>query len=356
MLRCSTYFAAWVFLGLGLAGHLAKAQQPSDEDAAIEQIRRLRDIGPGDQRTINQWVTSQVEQLFANVKENAQSAFQGFREKIIGQYTNPDSTSAFQSQLAVQTGAVVAEWLAKSGSDPSGGRALATILAEMQRVDTLDGLIAGIKAADGATRAICAQALADLKRVIAADQARFSLAVQALREAALAESDAVVLSQIYRALAYPGKIADVFDVYLAAFDKRLDVRRRGALVVERAEVEALEYFRTAGVLNALSADQKAQLAQRLAVFLQLDARRYNTSNLGNAEIAAIERRLDGVESILAEIVGAGRGGDVRRQLDEGGYERRAEVWQQVVAWVGNAEANQPGALNVPPWNVPAGAP
>ena len=109
------------------------------------------------------------------------------------------------------------------------------------------------------------------------------------------------------------------------------------------------------MLSALSADQKAELARRLSVFLHLDAQRYNTEKLEFYERAALERRLDGVEAILSTFV-PGAGGDIRGELAKAGHDAREAVLLQAYLWVGNPETNDAGALNATPWNVPIGAP
>jgi hypothetical protein len=140
---------------------------------------------------------------------------------------------------------------------------------------------------------------------------------------------------------------------------RLEQRRGKVVFVDRAELDALEFFRQPAVLNALNANQKADLANRLATFLRLDAERYSSRDLGG-DIAArerecVERRLDALEACLAALVGGG-GGDVRGDLKQGGHGRRQVIMQQVYAWIGHPATQRAGALNKAPWNVPIGAP
>ncbi len=47
---------------------------------------------------------------------------------------------------------------------------------------------------------------------------------------------------------------------------------------------------------------------------------------------------------------------IRAELEEGGYEQRAEVLKEAYKWVGDPDAQTPGTLNAEPWNVPIGAP
>jgi len=173
----------------------------------------------------------------------------------------------------------------------------------------------------------------------------------------LAESDPIVLGRIYEALAMPGQVGVVFDAYVALFDKRLDQRRTTAVMVDGAEIFALEFLRTPAVLQGLNADQKTQLAARLAVFVRMDALRYQVSNLGFDEVDRIERALDGAEEILERLVGtASAGGKIRDALSTGAREAKESVLQQAYRWVGHPDTQENGVLNAAPWNVPIGAP
>jgi hypothetical protein len=146
------------------------------------------------------------------------------------------------------------------------------------------------------------------------------------------------------------------DAYLAIFEKRLTDRRGGAVIADGAEVEAFEFFRTPSVLAVLNQNQREQLARPLAVFLRLDAERYNTTGLDFYEVDRLERMMDSVEAILIELVGAGKGGKIRDEIAAGGQDRRAEVLTEAYKWVGHPQSKEPGALNAAPWNVAVGAP
>ncbi len=312
-------------------------------------MRHRADIGPNDQGRIARWVGIQVEN-FAD--------FSAFRDRLTQQYEHTNNSEQFRVQLTAQIAQVAAQQFAKPNLEGEIAYSLAYVLTDMNRLETLPGLLAGLKSPDARARYLCAKALAANKRLIAADKANLDKTVQALVTAGLVEADGVVLGRIYDALAYPGQAATVLGNYLQLFDKRLAHRRKATVIVDGAEWYAYEFFRAPGALNALNAQQKAQLAARLSVFLRMDAERYSTSELGFDEIDNIERLLDGVEAILsdAQMVGPGKGGKMRDALSVGGHGNRQTLLQEAYRWVGDPKDNTPGALSEAPWSVPVGAP
>jgi hypothetical protein len=355
----AAYCVVWSLVASPLIIGSALAQDASPEDETINAIRQLPQINQPDQRRIGEWVQLQVDKLAALPDPDRQAASVAFRKKFKGQYDNPANTPPFRAQLAAQTATVAAAQLGNPKLDQWVGFALARVLADMDRdrVETLPGLVAGLRSRHEAARYLCAEGLSSPKAAIAADKAKLDEAVDALKKAALAETSPIVLGRTYLALGHGNQVPAVLDAYLAIFDKRLGDRRGGAVAADGAEVEAFEFFRSAGVLAALNADQKAQLTQRLAVFLRLDAERYKTAGLDFYELDRLERMMDSVEALLAELAGpTGKGGKIRDELAAGGPDRRAEVLAEAYKWVGHPQSKEPGALNSSPSNVPIGAP
>lgn len=347
MLNPAGRYWVWFCLLVAMVACAGRAQEPGPEDEMIDQIRKLEQIGATDQERIRRgWIEKQVENY---------TGFATFRNRFRDQFTNTSNSPQFITQFAAQTATVAATNFVKSDLRPGLAVALAQVLLEMNRVETRPALIACLKSSDARARYLCTKGLIEQKTSIAAAATSLQEAVQALREAGLVETDPVVLGRIYEALAISGQSAAVFDEYLALFDKRLDTRRREAIGEHGAEIFALEFFRTPGVVGSLTADQKTQLASRLAVFLRMDAERYQKPGLGFNEIDKIERMLDGEEEVLVLLVGSS-GGDVRGALSAGAQEDKVAVLEQTYRWVGNPEQNTRGALNDAPWNVPIGAP
>jgi len=349
----------WLLAGPPLFLGSALAQDATPEDDTINAIRQLAQISQADQRRIGEWVQVQVDKMAATPDSDRQTASVALRKKFKGQYENQANTPPFRAQLAAQTATVAAAQLSNPKLDPWVAFALARVLVDMERdrAETLPGLVAGLKSRHEAARYLCAEGLSAPKAAIAADKAKLDEAVDALKKAALAETSPIVLGRIYLALAHGNQVPAVLDAYLAIFDKRLGDRRGGAVAADGAEVEAFEFFRSAGVLAALNQDQKAQLTSRLAVFLRLDAERYKTTGLDFYELDRLERMMDSVEAVFAELVGAaGKGGKIREELAAGGQDRRAEVLAEAYKWVGHPQSKEPGALNSSPLNVPIGAP
>ena len=346
---------AWILgVPLLLVGPVL-AQDATPEDETINTIRQLPQISPADQRRIAEWVHVQVDKLAATPDAGRQAAAVAFRKTFKTQYQNPANSPPFKAQLAAQTATVAAAQFGNAKLDQWVAYALARVLVDMGGVETSAGLFAGLKSKHEPARYLCAEGLSAQKTAIAADKGKLDEALQALREAGLAESSPIVLGRIYLALAHATQVPAVLDAYLAIFEKRLTDRRGGAVMADGAEVEAFEFFRTPSILAALNQNQKEQLARSLAVFLRLDAERYNTTGLDFYEVDRLERMMDSGEAILADMV-PGKGGKIRDEIAAGGQDRRAEVLAEAYKWVGHPQSKEPGALNTTPWNVPVGAP
>lgn len=361
-MRISVAFrVAWVLcLPLLLVGPV---QAQTQEDENVNTIRQLSQISAADQRRIADWVQVQVDTLAAIPGEERQTAAAAFRKTFKTQYENPANSPPFKAQLAAQTATIAALQFGDANLDQWIAYALPRVLVDMGGIETSPGLFAGLKSKHEPTRFLCAEGLSALKSVITSDKAKLDQAVAALKEAGLAESSPIVLGRIYLTLAYPTQVPTVFDSYIAIFEKRLTDRRAGAVTADGAEVEAFEFFRTSGVLAALNQNQKEQLARPLAVFLRMNAERYTTPALGRDgtgldfyEVDRLERSMDSVEAVLAELVGAGKGGKIRDEIAAAGQDRQAEVLAEAYKWVGDPQSKEPGALNTAPWNVALGAP
>ena len=352
-------YVACGVVGLGLilaAGGESVAQDTSQEDATIDTIRQLGQIPASDQRRIADWIQAQMDLLAKTPPAERSAAAIKFRSRFREQSSNPGNSAAFKQQFPAQTAAIAVTQFGNSSLDALVSRALGRVLLDMAGPETLPALLAGLKSKDEATRYLCAGGIASQRTAIAADKERVDQTVRAVREAGLAETSPIVLSRLYVALSVPANQAAVFDTFMAIFENRLKHRRGPAVIADGAEIDAFEFFRTPAVLNALSPQQKEQLVRSAAVFLRMDARRYDTPGLTFDEIDKLERMMDAVEEILTTIVGPNKGGNIRDLLAGSGYERRGDVPPQAALWIGNAESNQQGVLNAAPWNVPVGAP
>lgn len=351
----SSFVRAGLVAGLAVSAPPVQGQAPAPEDANIQPVRRMTQIGPADQRLINEWIQAQVDRLAAVEPDKVEGVYAGYRKKFSDLYRHADNSPQFRTQFTVQLAELAVGQFAKRDHSALVARTLARVLVDINRAETVPALIAGLRSGDQATRYLCANGLAALRGAIAGDKETLDKVVTALRAAGVAETNPVALGQIYVALTYPMPQATAAaEAVLSILDARVKFRRGPAVVVDRAEVDAYEFFRGAGVLAALTAEQKNRLVAMVAVLLRMDAERYDSPDLAYEEIDAIERRLDGAEAILAEVVG--KGGDIRNEIGVGGYERRGEVRRQAYLWVGDAAQNRPGAVNAAPWNVAVGAP
>lgn len=336
-----------------LSAAVAAAQSPSPEDQNIDPIRTLTAIGPADQRVIAEWIQAKLAALSAESSKDPNAALTAARTVFTDLYNRGGNTPAFQTEFTRQaTDLFAAQW-SVGEPKPAVDRALARILVDLNRVETVPALLAGMKSRDSATRFLCARALAAQRTAVASDREQWERVLAAVRQAGAAETDAVVIGQLYAILAHPQQAAQVIDPMLGIMERRLEVRRSAGLVEDGAELQVYEFLRTPGVLNALTPEQKNRLVQLLAGLLRFDAERYSAPQLSGTEVELITRSLDGIESILVDL--GLKGGDIRNELSLGGHERRGEVLQQAHLWIGDKEANKPGTLNAAPYNVPLGA-
>lgn len=343
-----------ILVVLCLSGSVVRAQQPSAEDQAIDAMRALPQIGDSDKRRMQEWLDIQIDKVAASPKEKRQAVSNEFRKSLKAQFDNAADTPAFRSQLRASLAQAAVTRFGDEKLDRWVGFALARVMVDYNAIENVPGFLAGLKCREELVRYLAAEGLAGLNASLPGDKEKFDQVVAALRDAGQVESSGVVVARIYAALAYPAQIPAVFEAFMSIFDKRLAARRAAAGSSDGGEIEAFEFFRTPAVLTALSPEQKNKLVGQVAVFLRMDAERYDKPGLSFDELDRLERRLDGAESILAEVVGAGKGGAIRDELGAGGHAGSAKVRAEAYKWVGSKDAK--GVLNDAPLSVPAGAP
>lgn len=342
-----------------LSGTAYGVVQASDQDP-LDAVRRS--TSP-DAAVMDTWIDEQITALGAST---APDRFRVFTTAFRRQRLDSRNTTAFVRMFTSRTARAAERVFAKPEVDATTAQAVARVLRDMNRVERVPGVVAGLGSNVPEVRYLCAAALADQVEEIASGRPEERRTViTALQTTGLSETNAVVLSHVYRALAYPTHVAEVLPAHLAIFDKRLAARRSGSGVVQCAELSAFEFFRdVAGGLNA--AEQKALVA-RLAVFLRLDVERYGTrfgpTVMAFSERDCIERRVDAVEATLAGLTGKPRpieasellGAAVLRD-EAGARQQRAALLASLHAWIGDVGKSKPGVLNDARWGVPVGAP
>ncbi len=359
-------FSSVVIVSLCLLADAPSVWAQDQGDTIIDTIRVRDTISDADQGRIGRWVSDQIDRLATPGGGGLQTRLATFRDVLRSQYNDARNTPEFRLQLAARTAAAAVERFGQADLDAVVAHALAQVLLDMARIETLSGLEAGLKSGVPVARLLCARGLGGLKAAIANDKPTQDAVIVALREAGKKETSPVVLSRIYLALAYSGQAADVLPAYLDILDRRLAYRRGPAVVADGAEGEALELFRTSGVIGSLNPAQRSELAQRLAVFMRLDAERYasdeiappadpKAGDLGFYERDALERMLVATEAVMIMLV-PGQSDTITSELRAGGYAQRAQVLARAYQWVGNPTGNVPGILTPAPWNVPIGAP
>ncbi len=332
-----------------------RAQNRASADASVNAMRGLPSISQNDQQRIRDWVGLVVGELAAAKADVQNQASATFRQTISSQATNPGNGQAFRSQFASETAKVAATHFADASAAPIVVVSLARALLDMNAIESVPGLMAGLACKVDAARYLSARAIILQQRAIAADSAQFPLVIQALQIAGAAETSPIVSSRIYRALAFSGQATAVLDAYLAIFDTRLG-KRRTSNTNDGAETEALLYFSDPATLGSLNQVQKTQLVARVAILLRLDADRYNNALLEFVEIDNLERSLVEAETILNGATKVTNGGDITNLLNSQGRTAKDLIPAEAAKWVGDATATSQGALNATPWSVPVGAP
>lgn len=338
-------------------GGLARAQTPNPQDANVNAIRAAATIADIDRRKLAEWVQAELAACTAAAANEKGKAFQEFRTRYLAQQQNTSNSPVFVTELLAQTAAVATTEFARPDLDATASMSLAHVLSGAGRPEVYPGLLAGLKARDAATRFLCAKGLIALQPGIAADRDdknKVPNTINALRDAAVIETSPIALSRMYAAIVYRAQPAPSLDALLAVLDKRIAARKAGTVGVDGAELGALEAVEDAEFIKPLAPPQKAQLAQRVAALLRLDADAYQATDLPFDEIDILERKMWSAELVLVALAGEAGGGKVRAELEAGGHGRRADVLKQVHAWVGKPGGTEPGALNNPTWGVPIG--
>ncbi len=333
-------------IGMAASSVFAQSAPPS-----LDTVRGLGTIGSSEQRMIDAWLEWQVNRLESS---SAKDAFKTLKEAFDAERLNQGNSAAFVGAMAARTARMAEQRLPNSGPNSATARAIARMLFDLNREQAVPGFIAGLRSKDQSARYFSAAGLEQQRGSITTARTQVTEVVAALKAAGLAETNPTIVKHIYGALAYEPITPEVFDAYVGILDKRLEARRQGALVVDGAEVQVLEYLRKRSVLDGLSRGQSPQLVGRLAVLLRLDAQRYVSETLPFVEKDRVERQLFAVEEILTTLTA--QNGEIAAALRADGHNNRERILAETLLWVGDSETSTEGRLSGTPWNVPIGAP
>lgn len=366
--------AAWT----GSIAPVALAQAPQEdrgrvnpEDKGVDVIRGLDQFNPIDQDRIKRWVDAEISLIADAPKQRFADGFdpvlfKEFRDRALAQFNNSSNSKAFQTELAKQTANAAIEQFAAAEPDKTVVVLLARLLVDYDTMGTLDGLLAAVGSSSPAARFYGVRGINALKSELMQDAAALNKVITTLSGVVATEDQEVVREEVYRALAIPGQVPQVFPAFLAGLDRQLAARRAGKETVDRAELAAFDFLSKPQVLSGLDQAQQVQLATRLAPILRSFAERYTDPVIAPPtereepdpfffERDTIERSFYEIEEILSRMVSSG-GGDVRGVLQTQGFAGARQIPAEVEKWIGNANSGVTGALNAAPWNVPVGAP
>ena len=352
-----------LFLMVGSVAH-AQGQPPNPNAAALDPIRNRDPFPTTSGRLIEDWINWEL----GNIASSGQpDAYKIYTQRFVSQLTNSGNSASFVGALAGQATGVAKAQFARPNLNLNVAICITRSLVELNRIEVVDGLLVALSSDVEGARFLALRGLENLRPAIAAQNDELTEVVAELRTAGVKETNPVLVGHVYMALGFPSITTEAFDAYVAILDQRLKTRRGGATVVDGAEIEAWEYFRTPAIASALNNQQKTPLVQKVAGFLGLDAKRgaklhaqreallaTNPDSFNPdlfKELDRIERCLDGMDELLASVTALPGGGDVRKALAAGDWN---DILAQVARWIGDADTNATGALAAAPWSVPAG--
>ncbi|MCP4251129.1 MAG: hypothetical protein GY778_29175 [bacterium] len=357
--------ASFALAAIALPGSAA-AQDPPPTDP-LDTIRGRSTFTAADDQAVDDWLTARIDEL-----ETAADAWQvarddldadldeatdllntarsGLLDAFRSQLQHADNTPAFVGRFAERSAQVMAARLGDGSPPATVAWCLPRVLVDMNRIETRSALIAGLGHATAAVRGMSAIGLARLRPQIAPDAAMARATIGALQSAAVTEANSVALAAMYEAAGYSDRPQESLSAYDAIFGARIDKRKNRQLIIaDRAELAAFSYLKS--IRRNVPEPAKAPLVRSLAAFLTLDVGRYPDAPA--PEKTNVHERIEGAESLLETLVGAGSGGgNVRRALRGGGPAADIDMKLELLKWVGS-EA-EPGVLNAAPWRVPVG--
>lgn len=340
---------------LVLAAILSITPRTIQAQPACEGLTATERGQPNISRTTQDQIEQCIrQQLDAAARLGPERRMKAVVESIRAHHRNPANSTAFLVALREAATAVAQNQLARSDIDVRVAAGLARGLFELGGTESLPAWRVGLKSKIEAVRYLSARALT-ADRFQPAIRAPGNLArdlATELGQAGRAEDRPAVKRQIYRALAKLPFTQEVLDAYLAMMDQTLQRLRGGAVKIEGTELAA---YRQIGAGVNLTNEQRTQLVPRLASLLHFTAARYDALNPrdDHEEYEIAERCLFFIEGALAAVVPGG-GGGIRGVMRTGGD--KSQIRQEVVRWIGDADAGTRGVLNDAPHNLPLGAP
>jgi len=352
--RLSPILPACFLVVLGAVG--LQAARAQDQEAAappanpLDPVRELVALSSDNLEVIDGWIAARINELKNATGPEVTAAGTAFHQAFARERQNPANSAEFGRRFAARAGAAfatefgLAEPLSKEAAWP-----LARVLLDLDSFDTLDAVNAGLAHPVQAVRYLCAKTCSGLRNRISTDLNLTRSMITLLKDAAVKEPNAVVLSALYGAMGYTEHTEESARAMAEVFAARVQKRQTGQIkVADRAELAAWEFLHQARA--RIPDPEKALLARELAGFLTLDVDRYAVAK-GDEQLT-IEERIEVGEDLLERLVGRGGGGNVRKAMKAGGTSVDLDMKLELVNWVGAEGAE--GALNKSPWNVPVG--
>lgn len=335
-------------------GQAPPAGGGTPQDIAIDAVRTRSEI-PENDPSIDGWITYRLEKLRAEVGIPPQGSEPTPSEQFVNAFrtesAHAQNSNSFKQRLAEQTARRFASELQSNAElDPRVAEAFARALLAMENVAAMNGLVAGLRAKSyPAVRYLSAKALAALIPAIQADQGLTASTLQVLKSAGAEETSPAVLQQIYEAMYYRERLNVAVPAILDLMEAQLKLRAN-APAGSAAEEPVIAFLKReiAGIQD------RNRLVGILAAHLRLDVERYLSPNVSPAEKDDLERIIDAVEGLLAQIVSPTSPAPNVRDAMKKPENQNAAMPVELAKWIGSEQSR--GVLNDPPWNVPVGAP
>ncbi len=338
-------FLPLILISIFAAGS-TQAQQACKKITAA--TRSQSSVTPTDQRAIEACLREQL-QAAAGLQQSAR--MKAVVEHFRAHRDDPANSAAFLDALRAAAKTVAETELARQDLDPMVAAGLARGLFDLGGGDSIPAWLVGLESNVEAVRYLSARALASppMQAVIRVNRDLPATVADALKQAGQTEQGAAAKRQMYRALSKLAFSQNVFDAYMAMMDKDIERFRGGAVRISGSELPAYRHLAS----SSLTTDQKGQAVARLGPLLGYAAARYKLAGEAHhKETEVAERCLYFIDEALNVI--APGGGTIGLIMGAGGD--KLAVRQEVVRWIGDAEANIKGVLNDRPYNLALGAP
>jgi hypothetical protein len=322
------------------------------------QIRGLAQLTATDKKDVNTWVSAQMQQtLSETAAPAARSAGKAFFTKVAGSYKAANASNAFKDTVSKSViDAFLAQYkppekVDESSPHPHGRIYILMTLVTFKTVDALECYQKALTDPSSGVRERGASGLLLIRPNLSAAQWQATLTL--VKDAALKESNAVVLSRLYGFLSVnQNQQAEVaLPVVLDILEARLKRFEEQWVVPCLADGEAAAWL--GGRYGAIN-DQavKKRILQAVARLLADSVHVYAKQTLTPSEKRSLETAILATETQLRAMVNSNDAPSVSTIMIKNAKEpnKHDDMLAELVKWIGSADSE--GLLNAAPFSFP----